>query len=151
MSTLLFMLAITHAVVGASLFLAAPTPSFGYMAAFLSHPILDYIPHWDMKTRQMKRSTNHTIFFSLIDAFTGFALGFLLFRNLIPPTQLLLAMFLAQAFDWFEAPYTILNWKFPPFSWVKRFQHLVHQKLPFPDGLLTQIITVFFMLLILRI
>lgn len=144
------MLALTHSIVGASIAKLAPTPAAGYLLAVISHPILDSIPHWDMRTRHVKRPIKKIISYSLLDASLGFILGFLLFSNLVPAEQLLITIFAAQSIDWFEAPYTVLNFKFPPFSWVKRFQHFAHQKLPFPDGLYTQLIVIFFMLLVSR-
>ncbi|MCH7951439.1 hypothetical protein IH980_01700 [Patescibacteria group bacterium] len=144
------MLAATHAITGAVIAKLAPTPSLGYAAALLSHPILDSIPHWDMMTRHSKRSRDRVITFSLLDAITGFGLGFVVAQGSVPPLQLLLTMVVAQLPDWLEAPYVVFGWKFPPFSWVKAFQHHVHRKLPFPDGLFTQLILIFLLLLITR-
>jgi hypothetical protein len=142
------MLAATHAIAGAALLKISPNPFSGYLLALLSHPILDFIPHWDMKTRHVIRPKKFIIFYSMVDASIGFFLGFLLFSNSIPPMQLALAMFLAQLPDWLEAPYSVLDFKFPPFSWIKSFQHRVHNKLAFPNGLLTQFILIFLLLLL---
>lgn len=144
------MLAATHAITGAVIAKVSPSPSLGYVLALLSHPLLDLIPHWDMRTRHSKRPRDSVIFYSLIDAFVGFALGFLLVKNAVPWEQLFLTMFVSQLPDWLEAPYVVFNWKFPPFSWIKAFQHLVHNKLSFPDGLYTQLILIFLLLLITR-
>ncbi len=143
-----FMLAATHAITGAALAKISPYPTMGYFLALLSHPLLDYIPHWDLRTRHSNRTKSQVIIFSLIDAFLGFAIGIILFGKSVPLYQLVLTMLLAQLPDWLEAPYTIFNWKFPPFSWIKSFQHQIHNKLPFPDGLFTQLIVIFFFLLI---
>ncbi len=142
------MLALTHAIVGATIAKTSSSPTTGYLLAFLSHPVLDYIPHWDMRTRHTKRPLTHIILLSLADAAVGFTIGFLLFGSSVPFVQLTITMFAAQAMDWFEAPFTVLNWKFPPFSWIKAFQHKVHTKMGFPNGLWTQFILVFFLLLL---
>lgn len=142
------MLAASHAITGAVIAKLAPTPTIGYIVAFISHPILDSIPHWDLMTRHNNRSKKRIVIYSLFDASVGFILGLLLFKTAIPPFQLLLTMAAAQLLDWLEAPYIVFNWKFPPFSWVKLFQHKIHHKLSFPDGLLTQLILIFFLLLI---
>lgn len=144
------MLATTHSLTGAVIAKLAPTPTLGYAAALLSHPILDYIPHWDMRTRHTKRPMNHIVIFSLIDAVVGLSLGFLLMKAVVPPTQLFFTMAFAQLPDWIEAPYLVFGWKFPPFSWIRSFQHKVHNKLPFPDGFLSQLILIFFLLLITK-
>ncbi len=144
------MLAATHAITGAIIAKVAPTPMAGYAIALLSHPLLDLIPHWDLRTRHNHRSREKIIIYSLLDAALGFALGFWITAGLVPPLILITTMFVAQLLDWLEAPYMILKWKFPPFSWVKTFQHYVHTKLPFPDGLLVQFILVFFLLLVTK-
>lgn len=142
------MLAATHALTGAAIAKLSPSLTTGVLVALISHPILDYIPHWDLNTRHTKRPIAQIIALSLTDALIGFLFGFLLFGNTVPMVKLMIIMFAAQLPDWFEAPYRVFNWKFPPFSWVKSFQHKVHKKLPFPDGLLTQLILIFSLLLI---
>jgi len=144
------MLAATHALTGAVIAKISPSPILGIFFAFLSHPLLDLIPHWDLRTRHNHHSRERVIIYSLIDAGFGFTMGFWIMHKQVQPLILLATMFAAQLLDWLEAPYMILRWKFPPFSWVKTFQHYVHQKLTFPDGLLVQIILVFFLLLITK-
>jgi hypothetical protein len=144
------MLATTHSLTGAVIAKLAPSPIIGYAAALLSHPILDLIPHWDLMTRSAKRTKDRIIFLSLIDALVGLGLGFLLFNKVVPPFQLFLTIAAAQSPDWLEAPYHVFDWNFPPFSWVKEFQHRIHYKLPYPDGLFTQLILIFFLLLLAK-
>lgn len=144
------MLATSHALTGAAIAKLIPDPLTGYLLAFLSHPILDYIPHWDLMTRYTKRLKRKVIVNSLIDSGSGFLLGLLLFSPSVPLPELLITMSAAQLPDWVEAPYTAFDWRFPPFSWVKTFQHYVHNKITFPDGLYTQLILVFLLLLISR-
>jgi hypothetical protein len=144
------MLATTHSITGAVIAKLSPSPSLGYAAALLSHPILDFIPHWDLMTRHAKRTKDRIIIFSLVDALAGLTLGFLLFKEVVPSFQLFFTIAAAQLPDWLEAPYHVFNWKFPPFSWVKEFQHRVHHKLPYPDGLFTQLIVIFALLLLAK-
>lgn len=142
------MLATTHAITGSVIAMISPSPLVAYLAAILSHPILDLIPHWDLMTRHVKRSQRLVIVSSFVDAAAGFSLGFILFGGEISPFRLLGTMFAAQLPDWIEAPYVVFGWKFPPFSWVKAFQHRFHRKLPYPDGLYTQLILIFLLLLL---
>lgn len=144
------MLALTHALTGAALAKLAPTPESGLLMAVFSHPLLDYLPHWDLRTRHTRQPVKYVVIISLADALIGFFLGWLLFRNSVPFWQLSLTMFAAQLPDWLEAPYTVFHWHFPPFSTVKRFQHLIHHKIKFPEGLYTQLIVIFFFLLLSR-
>ena len=142
------MLAATHAITGAIIAKVTPDPILGYALALASHPLLDYLPHWDLRTRHSRRPLQHTVVISLVDAGIGFFLGFLIAGNSIPPLRLLTTMFVAQLPDWLEAPYVVFGWKFPPFSWIKSLQHTIHKKLPFPDGIYTQLILIFLLLLL---
>jgi len=133
------MLALSHALTGA-LIASKTTPVVGYSLAIISHPLLDLFPHWDFNTRcNDDRSVIKTIALSLADASIGFGLGILLYNSQVPLDQLLTTMFLAQLPDWLEAPYHVFKWKFPPFTWVKKFQHMMHWKLQAPWGILTQL------------
>lgn len=134
------MLALSHAITGAVIAAKIHNPALGYTLAVVSHPLLDLVPHWDFNTRcNGDRRTSTTILISLIDATIGFAIGIFLFHTQVPLPRLLLTMFLAQLPDWLEAPYHVFKWQFPPFSWVKRFQHYMHWKLRAPWGILTQL------------
>ncbi len=136
------MLAVSHAITGAAIAHYSPTPILGFFLAFLSHPILDLIPHWDFNSRHNGRNASKTIVISAIDAAAGFSFGFILFGTQIQPLILLTTMFIAQLPDWIEAPYHILNWRFPPFSTIKQIQHKLHIKLRAPWGVLTQILLI---------
>src|SRR3989344_5320144 len=133
------MLAASHAIAGAIIATHAPTPVTGFIIALLSHPILDFVPHWDFNTRYGKRSKFKTIAISLFDASLGIIPGMLLFPQ-VPLLILLPTMLFAQGPDWLEAPYHVFDWHFPPFSTIKRLQHLWHNKLGLPWGLVIQII-----------
>ncbi|OGY17725.1 MAG: hypothetical protein A2784_01195 [Candidatus Chisholmbacteria bacterium RIFCSPHIGHO2_01_FULL_48_12] len=133
------MLAASHALFGAAIATAAPTPAAGFIIALLSHPLLDFVPHWDLHTRYTHRSRLKLIALSLTDATLGILPGIWLFGHLVPLPILIATMLIAQAPDWLEAPYHLLQWHFPPFSTVKHLQHLWHHKLGLPWGLITQI------------
>lgn len=139
------MLAATHAITGGLIAAVAANPTTAIVAAVISHPLLDLFPHWDLNTRKdTQRSTAQVIALSLADASIGFLIGWLLFGSLVDLTVLLAAMFAAQIFDWAEAPYKVFNWRFPPFSTVKKFQHHCHTKLEWPWGFLPQIAILLF-------
>lgn len=138
------MLATSHALVGAAIAAATTSAGWrtaaGFIIALLSHPLLDFIPHWDLYTRYTPRSKLSLIAWSLTDAALGILSGIWLFRHQVPLLPLLLTMLLAQAPDWLEAPYHLFNWHFPPFSTIKRLQSSWHHKLGLPWGLVTQIV-----------
>ncbi|MBU0619037.1 hypothetical protein KKD62_02255 [Patescibacteria group bacterium] len=133
------MLNLSHAVIGASIAASFPNPTIGLVLAYLSHHLADLIPHWDFNTRHNGFSKIKTLAISLVDAFEGLLLGWLLFKDRVDPGYLLAAMLMAQGPDWLEGPYRIFGWHFPPFSWIKKLQSFFHRKLDLPWGLLTQI------------
>jgi hypothetical protein len=133
------MLAASHAIAGAIIAKSVSSPEIGYGLAFLSHPLLDLFPHWDLHTRSSTRKPLTIIWTSLLDASIGFGLGFLLFGSLVETKILLFTMFIAQLPDWLESPYSVLGWKFPPFSTVKKIQHYIHSKMDFPWGIVPQL------------
>lgn len=134
------MLAASHAVAGAIIASQVSDPVIAYSAALISHPLLDLFPHWDLSTRNgVKKSKFYIIWTSLLDAGVGFTIGILLFSGSVDTLTLLICMFLAQLPDWLEAPLHVFEWNFPPFSTIKKLQHLWHTKLAWPWGFIPQI------------
>ena len=142
------MLAASHALAGAAIAAVSPTPITGFIIALLSHPLLDFFPHWDFNTRYHHRTKLQIILISLTDAGIGLGLGWLLFSPPVPAVVLLITMLLAQGPDWLEAPYHILNYNFPPFSTIKRLQSRWHTKLGLPWGLILQVVFIVVILLL---
>jgi len=136
------MLDASHAIIGASVAKLITNPYWGFPVNLILHIFCDLTPHWDLNTRKVKRPKWQIISFSLTDAFLGYLIGFLLFRNAVPPWYLISMMFVAQLPDWLESPYHIFDWNFPPFSSIKKFQSTFHHKLDLPWGLITQITTI---------
>jgi len=147
------MLDASHALIGASLAKLAPNPYLGLPLAFLSHILTDLIPHWDLHTRKTNRPKIKTITYSLTDAFIGYLVGYLLFSDSVPLLYLASMMFIAQLPDWLEAPYHVFDWHFPPFSSIKKLQSRLHfhSKLGLPWGLIIQISTVLFIVLLVKL
>ncbi len=137
------MLAVSHALIGASLAKLIPNPIIGIPLSLISHFLGDLTPHWDMRTRKTTRSVKQEVFLSLADAFIGYGLGFWLFYPEVAPIYLLSMMFAAQFPDWLEAPIHVFSWNFPPFSTVKRLQSKLHYKMGLPWGLIIQLVIAF--------
>lgn len=136
------MLAASHAVAGAIIASQVTSPEIGYVAALISHPLLDLFPHWDFNTRHKEQSKWMIIGSSLADAFIGFAIGYLLFSRTVDWKVLGLTMLIAQTPDWFEAPFHVFGWKFFPFGTIKKLQHYWHTKLDWPWGFIPQLLLV---------
>ena len=133
------MLAVSHALIGASIAKLVPNPIIGIPLSLASHFLGDLTPHWDMRTRKTTRSIKQVVFLSLTDAFIGYALGFWLFYPQVAPIYLMAMMFAAQFPDWLEAPFHVFSWNFPPFSSIKRLQSKLHYKMDLPWGLVIQL------------
>lgn len=142
------MLNSSHALIGASIAKLIPNPYFGLPLSLLSHVLADYVPHWDFNTRKVKRSKLVLITLSLTDAFIGFSLGYFFFKSHIDLTYLFIMMFTAQLPDWLEAPYHVFDWRFFPFTNIKHFQSVHHNKLGLPWGLIIQILVAAFMVIL---
>jgi hypothetical protein len=136
------MLAASHALIGAAVAKMIPNPYLAVPVNIILHFAGDLFPHWDLHTRESKRSKLKVIVFSLTDAFLGYLVGFLIFGQLVSPLYLMAMMLVAQLPDWIEAPYRIFDWNFPPFSTVKKLQSRLHYKLGLPWGLIGQILVV---------
>lgn len=135
------MLATSHALVAAMLATKFTNPVVGLSLAFVSHPIMDAIPHWDTGTGWRTRPRWITFCTSLVDVVISFALTFWLFGSLVGPEYLMAIILVAQLGDWIESPYLFFDWNFPPFSWAYQIQHNIHRRLQFPEGFITQVLT----------
>jgi len=145
------MLNIAHGVIGASIAAACPNPKIGLALALISHPLADSVPHWDFNIRHNSFSKSQLFLVALTDAFQGWLLGWLIFSQQVNnPTYLFSAIILAQLPDWLEGPYHVFNWKFPPFSWVKKFQSFFHNKLDLPWGFFSQFAVALLLALVVK-
>jgi hypothetical protein len=145
------MLDASHALIGASIAKLVPHPYLGLPLALASHFLADLIPHWDLRTRKVKRSKTKIILYSLTDASIGYFIAYLLFAPSVSLWYLAAIMFTAQLPDWLEAPYHVFDWRFPPFSTIKKLQSKLHRKLDLPWGLATQILILFLAIFLSRL
>lgn len=136
------MTATAHALIGASLAVKITNPFVGIPLAILSHFLLDLIPHWDEGTNHREKSLAKIRLEATFDVLLGFALAFLIFRNLSDPVYLFAMIIAAQLPDWLEAPAAWFNVKIPPFSWMDWLGHNLQSRMQLPWGLVTQIVVV---------
>ncbi len=146
------MTATAHALVGGAIAASIPDPVIGISLAFISHPLLDMVPHWDLGWgwRNKKKST----FFleSVLDLIAGLAITFIIFA---PHASSFLyfigAIFASESWDILEGPYWFFGWKFFPFNAIYGFQHHIQGKMKLPWGIINQVLAVSLILLILRL
>lgn len=132
------MTATAHALVGAVLASKIVNPAIGIPAAFISHFVMDAVPHWDFGTNWRQKSKLRLYIESAIDVIFGFSLVFILFRNLADPVYLWSMVIFAQLPDWLEVPAWYFNIKMAPFTWAQKLQDVIHNKLALPWGLAVQ-------------
>ena len=144
------MTATAHALVGGALAAASPHPVLGISLALLSHPLLDMIPHWDEGWGWRKKDKLRLFAECTIDLSAGIIATFVLFGAGVNPWYLIACIGAAVSWDVLEAPYLILNWKFPPFNFFYKIQSGIQGKAALPWGIVTQVITVGLVVLILN-
>lgn len=136
------MTATAHALIGASLAVKVVNPYLGIPIAILSHFVADLIPHWDAGTNHRDKSLARLKIEASLDVLLGFALVFIIFRNLTNPVYLFSMVIAAQLPDWLEAPSWLFGIKIPPFSWLDWLGHRLQARLGLPWGLVTQVVIV---------
>ena len=136
------MTATAHALIGASLAVKITNPLLGIPLAVISHFVADLIPHWDAGTNHQKKSMMRLRIEATFDVLLGFALVYLIFRNLVDPRYLFVMVIAAQLPDWLEAPSFMFNINIPPFSWLDWLGHKIQSRAQLPWGLITQIVVV---------
>src|SRR3989344_5756197 len=136
------MTATAHALIGASIAAKITNPYVGIPLAILSHFAADLVPHWDAGTNHKNKSATRLKLEATLDVLLGFALVFLIFRNLVDPTYLFVMVISAQLPDWLEAPSWMFGFKVPPFSWLDWLGHKLQTRMQLPWGLVTQVVIV---------
>ncbi len=136
------MTATSHALIGASIASIISNPIIGLPIAFASHFAADLVPHWDAGTNHRKKTKLKLAVESAFDVILGFALVFLIFRNLASPTYLFFMVIAAQLPDWLKTPSDIFGLDIPPFSWMDYLSHKLQNRMQLPWGLVTQIVVV---------
>lgn len=157
------MTATAHALVAGAIYRAVPNPVLAIPLAITSHFIMDAVPHWDFGTQWRSRSKKMTGTFAILETVFGITLAYFLFHVKGDSIPLLLTIGASEIPDWLEAPWYIFfahQNKHSPGEHagilekitytVYRTENTVHAKAPFPMGVITQVITVAFFLLLLN-
>jgi hypothetical protein len=151
-----------HALVSGAIAAAVPNPVLSMPLIFVSHFIMDAVPHWDFGTDWRSRSKLTTGAIAICDTILGFTVAYFMFAWKVDVLVLLAAVFIGNLPDWLEAPYYIFfakNYvkgvKKRAGFWEKltyriyKTENIFHNKIDFPLGIYTQIVTVAFFLLLL--
>ncbi len=157
------MTATAHALVSAAIAAAIPNPSLALPLAFVSHFVMDAVPHWDFGTNWRTRTKTKTGAVAIADTLLGFSLAYFLFAGKAEGSLLIAAMIMGNLPDWLEAPYYVFfaqadkkaplanasTWELLTYR-IYKTENLFHAKAQFPLGAITQIVTVGFFLLLLK-
>ncbi len=158
------MTATAHALVAGAIVAALPNhPELALPLAFTSHFIMDAVPHWDFGTNWRMRSKFTTGSIAILDTVLGFTVTYFVFGGKVPLLILLAAMILGNLPDWFEAPYYIFFaknkgsgpkkdagfWERLTYG-IYKTENVFHAKAQYPLGLITQVVTVGFFILLLH-
>lgn len=156
-------MATAHTLVAGAIASNIGNPTLVLPLALASHFILDSIPHWDFGTNWRKRSKLSTGIFAIADTVVGLTLAWIVYAQTVSPLLLAATLIISLLPDWLEAPWYIFfanqNHKGPKANasiienacyGVYKLTNKAHTKAPFPWGLISQIATVTFFVLVLR-
>lgn len=157
------MTATAHALVAGALASRFPDPATAASLAFVSHYVMDSIPHWDIGTNWRSRRKLATGLFAIGDTIVALTLAYFFFAGNAPFAVLSFAVVFSLLPDWLEVPWYIFfarSNKHEPAKgagWLEKLcfamyklPNMFHAKTQFPLGVLTQIATVLFFLKILE-
>jgi len=157
------MLETTHALVAGAIASHTKDPATAITLSFLSHFLLDAVPHWDFGTNWRGRRKLYTGIIAIVDVIGGFVLGYLIFRDSVPLPLLFTVITVSMLPDWMEAPWYIFfasHTKKEPAKNAGFFERLTfgiyklenqfHHKAGFPLGVITQVIAVGFFFFLLK-
>ena len=156
------MTATAHALVAGAIVRAVPNPYLAIPLAITSHFIMDAVPHWDIGTDWRTRSKLATGALAIGETLLGITVAYFLFRGKVETPLLLSTIIASELPDWLEAPWYIFFatkkkqevgkkagfWKRLSYRIYNR-ENSMHAKAGLPFGIITQVVTVLFFLVLL--
>ena len=157
------MTATAHALVAGAIASKIPDPLAAAALALASHFIMDSVPHWDFGTNWRNRPKSITGILAIAETVIGMSVAYLVFGGKVELGLLLITVVASLIPDWLETPWYIFfankNKKEPTknaefleklcFN-IYKTENVFHTKASFPFGVITQVATVAFFLLLLR-
>lgn len=151
-----------HTLVAGAIASRVSDPILAPALSITSHFVLDSIPHWDFGADWRKREKWVTGIVAIADTVIGFWLAYHFFGNAVPPMLLAACLVFSVFPDWLEAPWYIFfadPKRIGPKKnasamerasyWFYKSTNRAHTKGSLPWGILSQIATVAFFLLLL--
>lgn len=157
------MTATAHALVSGALAAHFSDPVSASVLTLISHYIMDSIPHWDFGTNWRQRSKKITGLFAIAETIFGILLSYAIFGIQLPFFFWAVPVLFGLIPDWLETPWYIFfahHKKNEPGAHAGILEKLAyafykipnvfHSKAQLPLGLVTQVLTVVFFLILLR-
>lgn len=144
------MLSTPHLLVGAAIVKVIPVPAVSLPLAFLSHFVLDSIPHWDGSPKTPFGLK--TVGMIAIDYALGASLVLLLTTGLPNQYLIWLGAFLGTAPDFILGTYRHFEDQLSRYTFIKipnDFHIIIQRNLPFNTGLVVSVVTSLIAILIL--
>ena len=151
-----------HALVAGAIARHFSDPITASILAVCSHYIMDSIPHWDFGTNWRGRPKHYTGAIAITDTLIGFVASYMVFGRWLPFGLWATTVIFSVLPDWLETPWYIFyanQKKHAPkknagllenFTYsLYKIPNVFHSKAPFPLGVLTQIVTVGFFIVLL--
>jgi hypothetical protein len=157
------MVALAHALVAGAISTKTTSPTSIILLNLGQHFILDSIPHWDWGTNWRNRPKWLTGIISVSETIFAITVTYLLFQGKANHLLLLLGIIVSLLPDWLETPWYIFfasKSKTEPAKnagfWEKLcyktyiIENRFHSKAQLPFGLITEVLTVIFFLVLLK-
>lgn len=142
------MLETPHVVVGAAIATKIGNPALAIPLAFLSHFVLDQIPHWNphfyTETKKFGTPKRNSTVFAVAEELLAFGVGLFIASRFLPDygrvATILAASFAAVASDQVKFPYFFFKWRYAALErWVK-FERTLQVETSIVPGMLIQIV-----------
>jgi hypothetical protein len=157
------MTATAHALVAGAIAAHFTNPAAAATIAIATHFVMDSIPHWDFGTEWRSRPKQQTGTFAIAETLFGISLALWLFHSSVAFPLLLTTIVASLLPDWLEAPWYIFFARTDIHGPSKKagmlekisyafykLPNVFHTRATRTFGLLTQVVTVGFFLIILK-
>lgn len=152
-----------HALVAGAIAAHMHNPAEAVTLALVSHYVMDSIPHWDFGTNWRNRPKKNTGLLAIGETLFGIGLSYVVFGSQLPFFHWAITVASGLLPDWLETPWYIFyaraNKHHPEakagtveklaYAFYK-IPNAFHSKAQLPLGMITQIVTVGFFLILLK-
>lgn len=142
------MLETPHVMVGAAIATKIPNPFVAIPLAFVSHLVLDRVPHWNphfyTETQKYGKPTKKSTIFEVADSLLGLAVGLYFASRVLPDyghAATIVAACLASVLsDQIKLPYFFLNIRTGFLKKWTDFERSIQANAPVIPGIITQVV-----------